>query len=100
MTKGPVLYTIRVDVEPDDITHERAKEQLARDLGDAVADGLHINGIREPVYGLDDDGNKVVVAYESLAWAYAEPSTEPRGRQVRDQELGLVVTESGVAISL
>lgn len=100
MAKGPALYTIRVDVEPDDITHERAKDQLACKLGDAVEEGMQINGIREPVYGLDDNGNKVIVAYEALVWTYGERLAAARARKVRDQDLGLFLNESGVAIPL
>lgn len=100
MVKAPALYTLRVEVEPDDITHERAKEKLTQEMADAVVDGLQINGIREPVYGLDENGNRVVIAYEALAWACIQPPSQARSRPARDDNLGLVLTESGVAISL
>lgn len=100
MAKGPALYTIRVDVDPDDITHVSAKDQLACKLGDAVEEGMQINGIREPVYGLDASGNRVIVAYEALAWTYGERPTAARVRKVRDEDLSLFLNESGVAVPL
>ena len=91
--RGPVLYTLRVDVEPDDITHEQAREQLTRELSTALVKGMQISGVREPVYGLDENGNRVIVAYESLIW-------RPKEHVPSHRDQGLFMVESGVAIPL
>lgn len=88
------VYTIRVDVAPDDVTHQAAKDQLATELDEAVADGLQINGIREPVYGLNEKGEKVVVAYEALAWKYRD-SGQTRPQPGRRDGRSMLITGNG-----
>ncbi len=96
----PELIVIRVEVEADDPTHAKAKDKLADEMADAVLDGLQINGIREPVYGLDAEGNKVVVAYETIAWRCVTPAQQPPARQQDKDALKMCVVESGVAIPI
>ncbi|MFC4296859.1 hypothetical protein ACFO0J_02235 [Castellaniella hirudinis] len=90
-------------LEPDDITHQRAKNQLARELNDAVEQGLQINGIREPIYDLNEAGERVVVGYESLAWmpvSQIEPRTARAQRLKNLDDDDFVLTENGLEFRL
>ena len=98
--KKPTLFVIRVEVEPDDITHERAKAELIKKLGREVHRGMKINGIREPVYGLDENGSKVIVAYESVVWRYGDEPREVHERRARNGGSGMYIVESGIAIPI
>lgn len=96
----PGVYLLRVEVQSDDITHQKAKDELANELADAVMDGMQINGIREPVYGLDDQGNKIIVAYESLAWVPVVAAAAPKASRARriasnDDDEDFVLTANG-----
>lgn len=102
MTKeySPGVYTVKVTIEPDDVTHQKAKEELAQELGDLVEQGFQINGIREPVYEVDASGNKVVVAYESLAWLLTPSQGRRYPPRVRDDDDDFVLTPNGLELRL
>lgn len=99
---SPGVYVVKVAVDPDDVTHQKAKDELAQELGDLVEQGFQINGIREPVYEMDDNGNKIVVAYESLVWL---PKPEGGGRRYPprlrdDDDDDFVLTTNGLELRL
>ncbi|MFT0546945.1 hypothetical protein ACMHYO_11455 [Allopusillimonas ginsengisoli] len=98
----PGVYRVYVMLEPDDVTHVRAKSELSKELGSFVERGFQINGIREPIYGLNDAGERIVIGYESLAWLPASTSQATRypPRVRDDDDDDFVLTPNGLELRL